>query len=93
MASELAEAERYARTGAATRPPHELLAILITEYDQRGAELDAARGIIATERGYRLRAEAAIERVRELCDRGIAEDFHASWAFYVLRALDGGGEE
>jgi hypothetical protein len=33
--------------------------------------------------------ERAIERVRELCNRGIAEPFQGSWAHYVLRALDG----
>lgn len=32
---------------------------------------------------------AAIERVRELCNRGIAAPFQGSWAHYVLRALDG----
>lgn len=40
---ELAEAERYARTGAASRPPHELLSQLVAEYDRRGAIEQRAR--------------------------------------------------
>lgn len=67
---------------------------------------DAERGIIATERGYRLRAEAAIERVRALHRKCVlatgqtfcsyclsddgATDRLVSWPCPTIAALDGG---